>query len=507
MLNIDKNLNFQSGGKAIDYGGFGCIFKPALKCKGEGKEGKGGKEGKDRVSKLMKKKYVKKEYDDIVKFVPYLKKIPKYEKYFLIKDVSICEPARLSEDDLYGFDTKCKNLVKMKITNKNINENSNLNMLALLNMPYGGINVDDYIEKTSINGNLDYEKMIELNNGLLELLKNGILPMNKEHIFHCDLKASNILRDNHMNLRLIDWGISCIYDGGAYVPKVLESRSLQFNLPFSNILFNNRFYNLYKSFLIEKKTPSYLDVRNFVINYIFLWIKERGPGHLKTINKIMKYLFEDNIKVENNEFKENMIEYSYTLHFIVEYITKIVIKFTKNGGFDKIAYLNIFIKNIDIWGFTMSYISIVQIIKRSKKIDKLGLDIIDKIRDIILFLYDFPDKIINTNKLIDKFKELNIIFKRGVLTSSKRSKFLGKLDSFSQNRTLKTSLREKDNNAKKGITAKGITAKSNKDNRNNKTKKKYISWIESMYKTSKNKKKQEKTRKNKKNKKELEKQE
>ena len=117
----------------------------------------------------------------------------------------------------------------------------------------------------------------------------------------------------------------------------------------------------------------------------------------------------------------------------------------------------------------------------SKKIDKLGLDIIDKIRDIILFLYDFPDKIINTNKLIDKFKELNIIFKRGVLTSSKRSKFLGKLDSFSQNRTLKTSLREKDNNANKGITAKGITAKSNKDNRNT-NRKKYISHFQILFK-------------------------
>jgi hypothetical protein len=150
------------------------------------------------------------------------------------------------------------------------------------------------------------------------------------------------------------------------------------------------------------------------------------------------------------------------------------------------------VKNIDIWGFTMTYISIVQIIKRSKKISKLELDIIDKIREIILFLYDFPDKIINTNKLIGKFKELNIIFKRGVLTSSKRGKFLGKMDSFSQNRTLKTGLREKDSKAK-GITAKAITAKGNKDNRNNKTKKKYISWIESMYKTS-----NKKSRKNKK---------
>ena len=71
------------------------------------------------------------------------------------------------------------------------------------------------------------------------------------------------------------------------------------------------------------------------------------------------------------------------------------------------------------------------------------------------------------------------------------------MDSFSQNRTLKTGLREKDSKAKgitaKAITAKAITAKGNKDNRNNKTKKKYISWIESMYKTS-----NKKSRKNKK---------
>ena len=37
------------GGKVIASGGFGCIFKPALKCKGKDER------AKDGITKLMKK--------------------------------------------------------------------------------------------------------------------------------------------------------------------------------------------------------------------------------------------------------------------------------------------------------------------------------------------------------------------------------------------------------------------------------------------------------------------
>lgn len=458
--NRETIIQSQDGGKPLASGGFGCVFKPALKCKDKNKERK----LTNQVSKLMLKKYAKKEYNDVVKFIPYLKKIPNYDKYFLIKDFSICQPDTLNEEDLDGFDSKCKNLVKKKFTRKNINEERKLSMLASVNMPYGGIDVGDYIEESKIKNKLNYEKLLVLNYCLLELLKNGILPMNEEHIYHCDLKDSNILVDENMNLKLIDWGISCKYDGEQSVPKVIQRRSFQYNLPFSNILFSDRFYDLYKKFLVKKKEPSYLDVREFVIDFVLLWLKERGPGHIKTISKIMKYLFEDTIKDINNEFKEHIIEYNYTFHFILEYITKILIKFTRNGEFDKIAYLNIFLKNIDIWGFTMSYIPIVEIIKNSKKITKLEVEVIEKIKDAVVFLYDYPDTIIDVNKLMNILKELNTIFKRGILIPNKRTSLKSTITSLSLKSTLKTMLREK---SKTSRTAKG--KKERKENKKNKT--------------------------------------
>ena len=42
------------GGKVIGSGGFGCIFKPALKCKNKDRQN-------NKISKLMKKKYAVKE--------------------------------------------------------------------------------------------------------------------------------------------------------------------------------------------------------------------------------------------------------------------------------------------------------------------------------------------------------------------------------------------------------------------------------------------------------------
>jgi hypothetical protein len=82
-----------------------------------------------------------------------LDSIPNYGDYFLIDGFSICEPDKLENEDLQKFDKKCSALKKMKITSSNVN--SNLNKLMSLNMPYGGIDVGDYVERTR----MDYKKM------------------------------------------------------------------------------------------------------------------------------------------------------------------------------------------------------------------------------------------------------------------------------------------------------------------------------------------------------------
>ena len=90
------------GGKVLSSGGFGCVFKPALKCKTQKLRRKNG------VSKLMKKKHVAKEYGEVVKYLPQLKTIPNYQDYFLVEGFSICDPAPLEKEDLENFDKKTR---------------------------------------------------------------------------------------------------------------------------------------------------------------------------------------------------------------------------------------------------------------------------------------------------------------------------------------------------------------------------------------------------------------
>uniref|UniRef100_A0A6C0KTT7 Protein kinase domain-containing protein n=1 Tax=viral metagenome TaxID=1070528 RepID=A0A6C0KTT7_9ZZZZ len=414
-MKTKKNKNKSSkkvGGRVIESGGYGCVFKPALKCKGKERI-------PNQISKLMLKKNAKTEYDDIVKFLPYLKKIPDYEKYFLVYDITTCKPDRLDDEDLEDFDEKCKSLTKKKIKQSTINEERNLRSLMTVNMPYGGLDVGRIIEENFSQEIIDYEKMIDLNNKLIELFKRGVIPMNDEqHIYHCDLKDSNIIVDDEMNTRVIDWGLSCKYDDETTVPNILKRRPFQYNVPFSNILFNDMFETSYRVFLTENNAPSYFMTREFVIDFVFKWIEERGPGHLKSINSIVKILFENDIGDIDEEFKDQLIEFNYTFHFIFEYITKVLIKFTRDGDFDKIGYLKILLKNIDVWGFTISYISIVEMLNKRINISKTELEIIEGIKSAIILLYESADHEIDEEKLLDILEGLNPIFRKALSQTS-----------------------------------------------------------------------------------------
>jgi hypothetical protein len=460
-MKTKKNKIKKLGGRAIESGGYGCVFKPALKCKDEERE-------PNQISKLMLKRNAKTEYDDIVKFLPYLKKIPDYEKYFLVYDITTCKPGRLDEEDLEGFDEKCSSLTKRKIKKDTVNEEENLRTLSIVNMPYGGVDVGRVIEQVFSKDRIDYAKLVELNNKLLELLKNGILPMNqKQHIYHCDLKDSNIIVDQEMNTRLIDWGLSCKYDDESTVPDILKRRPFQYNVPFSNVLFNNMFEDSYKEFLTKNNAPTYFETREFVVNYVFKWIDERGPGHLKSINSIIKFLFENDISNIDEEFKDQLIEFSYTFHFIFDYITKILMKFTRNGEFDKISYLKILLNNIDVWGFTISYISIVEMFHGRGNISGVQQEIIDRIKSAIVLLYESSDHEINTEKLINILEGLNPLFTKAL---NEQPKTYYKL--FGERRTTNPKTEKTD-----GSKAKGLKKRTRKRTR----KLKKNSLIRSLY--------------------------
>jgi len=368
------------GGTVIESGGFGCIFKPQIKCDKRFKIYGNKKHDKNGISKIMRQHNGIDEYNEIIKYTPILKTIPNYKNYFLISQFSICSPAKITTDDLKDFDkVKCSPLKKIGITKNNINRN--LHKLLALNMPYGGIDIDSYIA----NNILNHAKIIEFNNKMIDLLDNAILPMNKKGIFHSDMKANNILVNNENNalrFRIIDWGLSTIYfpdkrqqriedsinddyftNEWTYIPLVYRNRPFQFNVPFSGILFSTIFKNMYDEFLLTNQRTR-RDVYSFLQNFIKEQILSRGSGHLSNFETIF------NSAYGSTDFMHSLIQqrkdivwigHNQNIEYIFDYLCDILMKYTKNDGFDVLGYLNeVYIKNVDIWGFVMSFLPLTE---------------------------------------------------------------------------------------------------------------------------------------------------
>jgi hypothetical protein len=367
----------KQGGKLIESGGFGCIFKPQLKCNPNYViAGDNSYFGDNGISKLMKTKHGVNEYNEIKRFIPILKTIPNYKNYFIISDYTLCKPMPLSASDLIDFNkVKCSPLKKVNITSKNINEN--LDELLAINMPYGGNDIDEFIKKTIYERNI----IVIFNEKMIDLLTNAIIPMNKRGIFHGDLKSNNILvniENKKMFLRIIDWGLSGIYipnvtnesqfsesgfrDDWKLIPSKFRDRPFQYNVPFSSILFSKKFNDIYSNFLMSKNGNfTNHDIKDFVISFFEDYVDSYRSGHLSTFNSIFKYhkklislLSEDSnpIRLNNKKIYSN-------IDYIYKYIYDILIKFTKPYSFDVLAYFSqVYTKNMDVWGFVMSYVAL-----------------------------------------------------------------------------------------------------------------------------------------------------
>ena len=127
MSVTQNNLNI--AGEAIAAGGYGCVFFPAIKCRGASARTGG-------VSKLMFKSDAELEYKEIGKVKVIIEKIPNYKQYFILDDITLCNPDVLDEEDLKNLNNKCTNLIDHGINRNNIN--SQLQKFKILNIPFGG---------------------------------------------------------------------------------------------------------------------------------------------------------------------------------------------------------------------------------------------------------------------------------------------------------------------------------------------------------------------------------
>ena len=398
-------MKINKGGNVIASGGYGCVFSPALKCDGTSKREKG------KITKLMTERHAKEEYAEILSIKEKLDDIKNYTDYFLVYDINLCKPAKLKPADLKKF-SKCTALPKDNITESNINKK--LDELMSLNIPHGGIAVDDYLYD---NGS--FEKIQKLHKSLVKLLKEGIVPMNKKNIYHSDIKDSNILVDvsstSELKTRLIDWGLAIQYKpfSNEPFPKSFRNRPFQFNVPFSVIIFSEYFIEKYTAYIKNGGTTDESQLKPFVIDYINFWFKKRGAGHYKFINEIMYTFFSKDFQSIALENKPLIIETQITMKFIVNYIVDVLVHFTKfkeDGNLNLREYLdNVFIKIVDVWGFIVVYYPLAELLfENFEKLSNNEAKVFNKLKMIfVTYLFNPRHEMIDMNALYSDLNELD----------------------------------------------------------------------------------------------------
>ena len=436
---MGKTRRYKSskGGKVIASGGYGCVFDPALKCEGSTKR------DKNKISKVMTERHATQEYDEINNIKDKLDNITNYEDYFLLNDITLCRPSKLTSVDLVGFNDKCSALPKNNITKTNINDN--LDKIMTLNIPNGGLPVDDFIYD---NGS--FKKIYEVHMKLVKLLKCGIIPMNKKNIYHCDIKDSNVLVDSKekerdLKTRLIDWGLSVQYSKNEDdpFPRNWKNRPLQFNVPFSIIIFSDSFLERYTTYLKDGGKVDNMSLKPFVIDYLKFWMNERGAGHYKFINEIIYKLYSNDISNISEKSKPVYVETQLTMPLIVDYITNVLVHYTKfksNGKLNLREYLNeVFIKIVDIYGFICIYYPLLELLYNNYlTLDNDKLKLFNKIVFVYKkYLYSPRHTPYNEGELFSDLKELgNLIY---IIANGKKKISFSTGGSHSRTRKMPTS--------------------------------------------------------------------
>ena len=338
----NKNTRKKIAGEVFDSGGYGCLFSPPLKCK------KNNRTKKNMISKLMPTSTADQEHNNNTKIKKVLSSIPNYKDYYIFSEIS-CYPKKLTNKDLKKFNKRCKTLTNKKFNKRTIN--SRINDLKILQFPYGGITLENYIIK-----NINIVKSFPyINNLLIVFLKNAIIPMNKKNVYHFDIKDSNILIAGN-NLRLIDWGLSAVIPD-KNIPSNLFRKPLQFNYPFTSILLDGEFLKeLIKNMKIFG--TDYDSLKEFIKNYyqdnIVNKFGQPASGHFSYLNDVFSNFINENID---------------TYDVVYNFCTKSIINHSKNDIFDFQKYFkNTFLKIVDIWGFLSIYMSFLLVQKIPDKI-------------------------------------------------------------------------------------------------------------------------------------------
>jgi len=298
------------GGKMLAKGSFGCVYKPALKCKGAKKRKKGFLTKITTLENAQNEVIEQKMFDNLD---------PKFYYHLKIGDECVPEEPSVSEDNklkkciLHGDDLSL-------IYNKNRLQQD----YRLIHIEDGGVGLDDYLKKTTVLNNIKRCEMMLYD---FTRLIYGLNEMTKEDIGHFDIKTANIVYKEETNrFNYIDFGFSGYYDdfliknldwGIDYWVNPIERAFLDLDDPDMIIDFYNPLLSIAKSNLklddILNKVDAGITDKFYELNDVF---RDRLRGYrddFRYDNTVVDIKFYGPYGIDFNYDTSNKMIYDYVL--------------------------------------------------------------------------------------------------------------------------------------------------------------------------------------------------
>lgn len=412
----NRTKKYIRGGEAIDSGGYGCVFQPALKCKSLNPNATISQNTKN-ISKLMSTQDAKEEYAILQKFANIIKYSHKTDmfRFMVLSGITMCQVSP-TQYDIDQYNKNCGRLVEK-------NGMNNISGLMALNIPYAGKNLLKMFNELRLqNSPINKRIVIEYFKKMRVLFQEGVLLLyeTKPKIIHGDLKEENILcqyNESFTNIydeiKLIDWGLSFTYDeknNPKEAIRQLSRRPLQFNLPFGILLFSKYFDREYTSMVLtplknNQNNPKSL-IDDLVIQFCNSYYNDSFFTKGKDDSKpnVLKDFY-NFVYLVMGEANVSILEMSLT-DYIRLNLSKILIKYTKYTSewtwiFDKESYAyEYYLPMVDTYGFILTYCNVLSYLLHARKnsfrisnqpnIDSLILSITEQLK---LYCFVFDERI------------------------------------------------------------------------------------------------------------------
>lgn len=369
------------GGKVIDSGGYGCVFKPALKCKTieptKITPSTSLSHKTVYVSKIMNKRDAEEEYNLLNRFATIITNSRKTSmfRFMVLSGITMCHVSPTQEDK-EEFITQCKRLAEK-------NGITSISDMVSLNIPYAGKNLLKMFNELRFqNSVLNRGITIDYFKRMRSLFQGGVLPLYETtpKIIHGDIKEENMLcqynetmTSIYDEIKVIDWGLSFTYNENNQQDRLeavrqISRRPLQFNLPFGILLFSDYFYKRYNSDVLTplRSNPHRLVelVRHFCDTYYDDNFFKNGkddskPDSLKDFNTFVYMIM--------GEADASILRISLPSYIRIN-LAKILIKYTRNGRFEKELYAyDYYLPIIDTYGFILTYGNVLSYLLQSRR--------------------------------------------------------------------------------------------------------------------------------------------